>query len=136
MNYSNRVSILIAFIACGLNSQLKRENKRNAGLHQQLQQQSLLQSLLSLKQKVDMAVAFLPMLPELQKYCTFSIALDQSELTALMKRPKYSTTGNGLLAPFQQTVWLLVLAAVISMGPIIFIFAKFRLRVYQYTQVY
>lgn len=73
-----------------------------------------------------MAVAFLPILPELRKYCTFSTALDQSELTALMKRPQDSETGTGLLAPFDQTVWLLVLTAVISMGPIIFIFAKLR----------
>jgi hypothetical protein len=88
-----------------------------------------------LKQKVDMAVAFLPILPELQKYCTFSIALDESELTALMKRPDYSTTGTGLLAPFEQTVWLLVLTAVISVGPIIFIFVKLRLRVYRLQNV-
>jgi len=82
-----------------------------------------------------MAVAFLPMLPELQKYCTFSVALDESELTALMKRPDYSTTGTGLLAPFEQTVWLLVLTAVLSVGPIIFIFAKLRLQTYHLQNV-
>ncbi|EZA56176.1 hypothetical protein X777_03508 [Ooceraea biroi] len=76
--------------------------------------------------KVDMAVAFVPILPELRKLCTFSTALDQSELTALMKRPQDSATGTGLLAPFDQTVWLLVLAAVLSVGPIIFIFTKVR----------
>lgn len=74
-----------------------------------------------------MAVAFLPTLPELRKYCTFSTALDQGELTALMKRPQESATGSGLLAPFDQTVWLLVLAAVLSVGPIIYIFAMLRL---------
>lgn len=73
-----------------------------------------------------MAVAFLPTLPELRKYCTFSIALDQSELTALMKRPQESATGSGLLAPFNQTVWLLVLTAVLLVGPIIYVFATLR----------
>lgn len=73
-----------------------------------------------------MAVAFLPALPELRKYCTFSIALDRSELTALMKRPHESATGTGLLAPFDQTVWLLVLTSVVVVGPIIYVFAALR----------
>lgn len=73
-----------------------------------------------------MAVAFLPILPEMQRYCTFSIVLDQSELTVLMKRPQESATGSGLLTPFNQTVWLLVLTAVLVVGPIIYIFATFR----------
>lgn len=78
------------------------------------------------KQKVDMAVAFLPLLPELRKYCTFSTALDQSEVTVLMKRPQESATGSGLLAPFDHTVWLLVLTAVLFVGPIIYVFATLR----------
>ncbi|EFN78995.1 Glutamate receptor delta-2 subunit [Harpegnathos saltator] len=82
------------------------------------------------EKKVDMAVAFLPTLPELRKYCTFSTALDQGELTALMKRPQESATGSGLLAPFHQTVWLLVLAAVLSVGPIIYVFATFRAKLW------
>ncbi|EFN61734.1 Glutamate receptor delta-2 subunit [Camponotus floridanus] len=78
------------------------------------------------ERKVDMAVAFLPVLPEMRRYCTFSIVLDQSELTVLMKRPQESATGSGLLTPFNQTVWLLVLTAVLVVGPIIYIFATFR----------
>ncbi|XP_011166760.1 glutamate receptor ionotropic, delta-1 isoform X2 [Solenopsis invicta] len=78
------------------------------------------------EKKVDMAVAFLPILPELREYCTFSTTLQQSELTVLMKRPIESATGSGLLAPFNTMVWLLVLASVLSMGPIIYIFAMFR----------
>jgi len=73
-----------------------------------------------------MAVAFLPILPEMRKYCTFSTTLEQSKLTVLMKRPQESATGSGLLAPFHQTVWLLVLTAMVSVGPIIYIFATFR----------
>lgn len=73
-----------------------------------------------------MAVAFLPILPELRSYCTFSTALDQSELSVLMKRPQESATGSGLLAPFDHIVWLLVLAAVLFVGPIIYIFATLR----------
>ncbi|XP_071568283.1 glutamate receptor ionotropic, delta-1 isoform X1 [Temnothorax nylanderi] len=82
------------------------------------------------EKKVDMAAAFLPILPELRKYCTFSTALEQSELTVLMKRPQESATGSGLLAPFDQTVWLLVLASVITVGPIIYIFATYRAKLW------
>lgn len=78
------------------------------------------------EKKVDMAVAFLPLLPELRKYCTFSTALDQSEITVLMKRPQESATGSGLLAPFDHTVWLLVLTSVLFVGPVIYVFATLR----------
>ncbi|XP_070160806.1 glutamate receptor ionotropic, delta-2 isoform X1 [Polyergus mexicanus] len=83
------------------------------------------------EKKVDMAVAFLPILPELRKYCTFSIPLDQSEMTVLMKRPQESATGSGLLAPFDTTVWLLVLIAVLFVGPVIYIFAKLRAKLWK-----
>lgn len=73
-----------------------------------------------------MAVAFLPMFPELRRYCIFSTALDQSEMTVLMKRPQESATGSGLLAPFDKTVWLLVFTAVLFVGPVIYVFAKLR----------
>ncbi|KAL6257038.1 hypothetical protein P5V15_011973 [Pogonomyrmex californicus] len=82
------------------------------------------------ERKVDMAAAFLPIMPELRKFCTFSVALDQSELSVLMKRPPESATGSGLLAPFDRTVWLLVLAAVVSVGPIIYVFATFRAKLW------
>lgn len=82
------------------------------------------------EKKVDMAVAFLPILPELRKYCTFSTTLEQSELTVLMKRPQESATGSGLLAPFDTTVWLLVLTAVVIVGPIIYVFATLRAKLW------
>lgn len=73
-----------------------------------------------------MAVAFLPMLPGMQRYCTFSAILDETKLTAVMKRPQESATGSGLLAPFEKTVWLLVLASLIFVGPVIYIIASIR----------
>ncbi|KAG5321329.1 GRIK2 protein, partial [Acromyrmex heyeri] len=82
------------------------------------------------ERKVDMAVAYLPILPEMRKYCTFSTILEQGELTILMKRPQESATGSGLLAPFNKTVWLFVLAAVVSVGPIIYTFATFRAKLW------
>lgn len=79
-----------------------------------------------ISQKVDVAVAFLPVLPEMREYCTFSTPLDEMKLTAVMKRPQDSATGSGLLAPFERTVWLLVLASLIFVGPIIYLFANIR----------
>ncbi|KYN22998.1 Glutamate receptor delta-2 subunit, partial [Trachymyrmex cornetzi] len=80
--------------------------------------------------KVDMAVAYLPILSETRKYCTFSTILEQGELTMLMKRPQESATGSGLLAPFNKTVWLFLLAAVVSVGPVIYIFAALRAKLW------
>ncbi|XP_029037406.2 glutamate receptor ionotropic, delta-1 isoform X2 [Osmia bicornis bicornis] len=78
------------------------------------------------EKKAEVAVAFLPVLPEMRRYCSFGASLDETRLTAVMKRPQVSATGSGLLAPFETTVWLLVLASLISIGPIIYIFAKIR----------
>ncbi|XP_076763558.1 ionotropic receptor 76b [Xylocopa sonorina] len=82
------------------------------------------------EKKVDVAVAFLPMLPEMRRYCTFSNALDETKLTAVMKRPQESATGSGLLAPFERTVWLLVLASLIFVGPVIYFFATIRAKLW------
>ncbi|XP_076293253.1 ionotropic receptor 76b isoform X2 [Lasioglossum baleicum] len=82
------------------------------------------------EKKVDMAVAFLPVLPEIGRFCEFSIYLDETRLTALMKRPKESASGSGLLAPFERTVWFLVLASLIFMGPIIYLFAIIRAKLW------
>ncbi|XP_053988095.1 glutamate receptor ionotropic, delta-2 isoform X2 [Hylaeus volcanicus] len=78
------------------------------------------------EKKVDIAVAYLPVLPEMRRYCTFSTFLDEMKLTALMKRPHESATGSGLLAPFERTVWILVLASLVFVGPVIYFFAYIR----------
>ncbi|XP_076680857.1 ionotropic receptor 76b isoform X2 [Andrena cerasifolii] len=82
------------------------------------------------KKEVDLAVAFLPVLPEMRRYCTFSASLDETRLTAVMKRPQESATGSGLLAPFERTVWLLVLASLIFVGPVIYLFATIRAKLW------
>ncbi|XP_033366158.1 glutamate receptor ionotropic, delta-2 isoform X2 [Bombus vosnesenskii] len=82
------------------------------------------------EKKVDVAVAFLPVLPEIGQYCTFSAPLDETKLTAVMKRPQESATGSGLLAPFERTVWLLVLMSLIFVGPIIYFFASMRAKLW------
>ncbi|CAK9801290.1 Glutamate receptor ionotropic, delta-2 [Anthophora plagiata] len=82
------------------------------------------------QKKVDVAVAFLPVLPEMRQYCTFSIALDETKLTAVMRRPQESATGSGLLAPFERTVWLLVLASLAFVGPVIYLFASIRAKLW------
>ncbi|CAL7933450.1 unnamed protein product [Xylocopa violacea] len=87
------------------------------------------------EKKVDMAVAFLPMLPEMRRYCTFSNALDETKLTAVVKRPQESATGSGLLAPFETTVWLLVLASLLFVGPVIYLFASISSLLKQGTNI-
>lgn len=43
----------------------------------------------------------------------------------IMIRPAESASGSGLLAPFQSTVWILILISLLAVGPIIFWLIKF-----------
>ncbi|XP_073966903.1 ionotropic receptor 76b [Choristoneura fumiferana] len=69
--------------------------------------------------KVDMAVAFVPILYKYQRMVDFSSILDEGVWNMMLKRPKESAAGSGLLAPFEVHVWYLILAAVLSYGPCI-----------------
>lgn len=69
--------------------------------------------------KADMAAAFLPMLVKYNKLVTFSNDLDEGVWMMMLKRPKESAAGSGLLAPFATYVWYLILAAVLCYGPCI-----------------
>ncbi|XP_029347313.1 ionotropic receptor 93a [Acyrthosiphon pisum] len=70
--------------------------------------------------EVDMAAAFIPVLPGLDDIVKWGIDLTQFQYVVLMKRPKESATGSGLLAPFEMEVWLLILMSLIAVGPIIY----------------
>ncbi|KAF7988018.1 hypothetical protein HCN44_007512 [Aphidius gifuensis] len=72
------------------------------------------------ERKVDMAVAFLPINPDMHPYISYSPMLTQIELKAMMRRPDNSAIGSGLLAPFTKQVWILIVIAVIISGPIFF----------------
>ncbi|VVC44599.1 Hypothetical protein CINCED_3A012347 [Cinara cedri] len=67
-----------------------------------------------------MAAAFIPVLPGLDHIVKWGIELTQFQYVVLMKRPKESATGSGLLAPFETEVWLLILISLIAVGPIIY----------------
>ncbi|KAK2587964.1 hypothetical protein KPH14_004047 [Odynerus spinipes] len=86
------------------------------------------------QKKVDMIAAFVPVLEELRNNYLFSTTLDELELTAIMIRPHESATGSGLLAPFDNTVWLLVLTAVLVVGPTIYLFALLRSKLWKDTE--
>lgn len=51
-----------------------------------------------------MAAAFVPVLPGLDDIVKWGIELTQFQYVVLMKRPKESATGSGLLAPFETKV--------------------------------
>lgn len=51
-----------------------------------------------------MAAAFIPVLPGLDNIVKWGIELTQFQYVVLMKRPKESATGSGLLAPFEIEV--------------------------------
>ncbi|CAG9802412.1 unnamed protein product [Chironomus riparius] len=72
------------------------------------------------QKKVDMAVAFIPYMADLLSHIEFSTPLDEGEWRMIMLRPQESASGAGLLAPFDEIVWYLILVSLIVTGPIIF----------------
>lgn len=54
---------------------------------------------------VDFGAAFLPILYDYQELVSFSIGLDEGLWMMMLKRPKESAAGSGLLAPFEYQVW-------------------------------
>ncbi|XP_048480884.1 glutamate receptor ionotropic, delta-1 [Plutella xylostella] len=74
----------------------------------------------------DFAAAFLPILYDYQTKVSFSHLLDEGVWLMMLKRPKESAAGSGLLAPFEYEVWYLILAAVLSYGPCITLLTKLR----------
>lgn len=52
-----------------------------------------------------MIAAFIPVLPGLEHEIQWSVELSHFEYVVMMKRPKESATGSGLLAPFADEVF-------------------------------
>ncbi|KAF5281304.1 hypothetical protein FQR65_LT14765 [Abscondita terminalis] len=69
-----------------------------------------------------MAAAFLPVLPVHNEIVDFSPTLDVGEWVVLMKRPLESATGSGLLAPFTIDVWIIILATLLFIAPVVSLF--------------
>ncbi|CAH2979908.1 unnamed protein product [Chilo suppressalis] len=75
---------------------------------------------------VDFAAAFLPKIGMYVDKVKFSYDLDEGVWMMMLKRPKESAAGSGLLAPFNNAVWYLILVAVLSYGPCITLLTKLR----------
>ncbi|KAG6455018.1 hypothetical protein O3G_MSEX008987 [Manduca sexta] len=73
-----------------------------------------------------MVAAFMPKLIVFQKMVTFSTDLDEGVWMMMLKRPQASAAGSGLLAPFNNLVWYLTLASVLSYGPCITLLTSLR----------
>lgn len=67
---------------------------------------NIIRTIYILFKEVDMAAAFIPVLPGLDDIVKWGIDLTQFQYVVLMKRPKESATGSGLLAPFEIEVLL------------------------------
>ncbi|XP_047004051.1 ionotropic receptor 93a [Schistocerca americana] len=80
------------------------------------------------KKQVDVAVGYLPQFSQHAKLVQHSESLAEAPWVFLMKRPLVSASGTGLLAPFDATVWYLVLASVVLMGPAIYFIILVRVR--------
>ncbi len=56
-----------------------------------------------------MIAAFIPVLPGLEDKLQWGVELSHFEYVVMMRRPKESATGSGLLAPFEIEVKILIL---------------------------
>ncbi|XP_043266961.1 probable glutamate receptor isoform X2 [Venturia canescens] len=85
--------------------------------------------LLLYQKKVDMAVAFIPVLENFFHLCEFSSIQETIPITFMMVRPLESATGQGILAPFSDIVWYYILGSWIIFGPIMYILIWCRSKV-------
>jgi glutamate receptor, ionotropic, invertebrate len=60
-------------------------------------------------------------LADARKHMLYSTSLDEGEWMIVMIRPSESASGSGLLAPFDQNVWMLILVSLLAVGPIIYL---------------
>jgi glutamate receptor, ionotropic, invertebrate len=52
-----------------------------------------------------MVAAFVPKIVQYREWASFSYDLDEGVWMMMLKRPKESAAGSGLLAPFNSAVW-------------------------------
>ncbi|KAJ8969797.1 hypothetical protein NQ317_003302 [Molorchus minor] len=71
--------------------------------------------------QADVAAAFLPVITTFRDDISYSTSFDTAEWVVLMKRPKESATGSGLLAPFTTPVWILIILSLTVVGPVIYL---------------
>lgn len=80
-------------------------------------------------QQVDLAAAFIPSLSEQRSFVYYSTTtLDEGEWIMVMRRPRESASGSGLLAPFDFWVWILIFVSLLAVGPIIYVLIIIRNR--------
>lgn len=76
-----------------------------------------------------MAAVFLPVMADAREFVEFSTTtLDEGNWIMMMRRPGESATGSGLLAPFDKSVWLLILLSLLTVGPSIYGLIIIRMR--------
>ncbi|VEN46806.1 unnamed protein product [Callosobruchus maculatus] len=72
-------------------------------------------------QQADFIAGFLPMITTKDDNVTYSRSLDTADWSILLRRPRESAQGSGLLAPFDGAVWALIVVSVLAVGPIVHI---------------
>lgn len=78
---------------------------------------------------MDLAAAFIPSLSEQRSFVYYSTTtLDEGEWLMVMRRPRESASGSGLLAPFDFWVWILIFVSLLAVGPIIYVLIIIRNR--------
>jgi len=60
--------------------------------------------MLNLLQEIDVAMTYMSMIPERTEVLDFSKPFGEERWAIMMARPKETTDGDGLVAPFQPEV--------------------------------
>ncbi|CAG0879082.1 unnamed protein product [Cyprideis torosa] len=77
-------------------------------------------------QEIDMSGALIEQTSDLIGKVNFSTALGESFYSILVQRPTQTHKSDALLAPFDTTVWILILVSLALMGPLAFLLILFR----------
>lgn len=76
----------------------------------------------------------MPVLSDARQFLTYSVSLDEGEWIMIMNRPGESASGSGLLAPFDDTVWILILVSLFLVGPLIYMLIWVRWKLTKDTE--
>lgn len=95
-------------------------------------------------QQADIGATFFPMTAMYWEYAEFAVTIDVGKWVILMKRPKQSANGSGLLEPFTLRVWLAILVSLVIFGPLMhilmtvqkYVFVKYATRVLSLEDCY
>ncbi|OXA53118.1 glutamate receptor ionotropic, kainate 2 [Folsomia candida] len=79
-----------------------------------------------LEDKADIALTYMSQIHTRVEHVEFSKPFGEEQWHIMMSRPRETTDGDGLVAPFQTEVWYCLMVSLLLMGPLCWGLIKFR----------